>query len=108
MTWSVLLPKSACRIDTYVVRSASDFLVGGMTLAAWEAPTTISICIELDVCRDVEQSRSHLDGTVVDEKTVQLLKGLASAIRLAEGNVGNAATDRVGSVGDFHSFDRSN
>jgi hypothetical protein len=32
-----------------------------------------------------------LDRAVVDEKPVQLLEGLASAIRLAEGNIGDTA-----------------
>lgn len=51
---------------------------------------------------------TYLDGAVVDEKTVQLLEGLASAIRVTEGNVRDAAADGVGSVGDFYPLDGSN
>lgn len=51
---------------------------------------------------------AYLDRAVVDEKTVQLLEGLASAIRLAECDVGNATANRVGSVRDVDSLDGSN
>lgn len=48
-----------------------------------------------------------LDRAVVDEQTIELLEGLASAIRLVEGDVGDTAALRVGSIHEVDSLDRS-
>lgn len=49
-----------------------------------------------------------LDRTSIDKEAVQLLEGLASAIRLAEDDVGDAAADRVGAVGNLDLLDGAN
>ena len=51
---------------------------------------------------------TDLDRAIVDQETVKLLEGLASAVRLAEGDVGDAAADRVGAIGKLDLLDVSN
>lgn len=48
---------------------------------------------------------TYFDGPAIDQKTVQLLKRLASAICLVEGHIGNATADRVGPIRQFNLLD---
>jgi len=42
--------------------------------------------------------KTYLNRAVVDEEAVQFLEGLASAVRLGEGDIGDTAALRVGAV----------
>lgn len=46
-----------------------------------------------------------LDGAAVNEKTVKLLEGSASAIRLVENHVGDTTALRVGAVRELDALD---
>jgi hypothetical protein len=48
---------------------------------------------------------TYLDGLVVDQKTVEGLEGLAGAIGVLEGDVGNATADTAGAVRDLDLLD---
>ncbi len=47
----------------------------------------------------------NLDGATVDEETVELLEGSASAIRLVENDIGNATALRVRAVRELDALD---
>lgn len=51
---------------------------------------------------------THLDWATVDEKAIELLKRLASTVRLAEGDVGDASALRVGAIDKLDPFGRAN
>ena len=79
-----------------------------MTLAAWEAPTTISIWTDQCLAKSrPDKVLTYLDGATIDKESVELLEGLASAVRLAEDDIGDAAADRVGTVGDLDLLDEA-
>lgn len=86
------------------MRSAS-VLTGGMTLAAWAAPTTISIYTMSDIAlMNCARRNTYLDRFRVDQETVQLLESFASAIGLVKCDIGDAAADRVGTVRELDSL----
>lgn len=47
----------------------------------------------------------NLDGATVDEETVELLEGSASAIRLVEDDIGNTTALRVRAVRELNALD---
>jgi len=46
--------------------------------------------------------RSYLDGSVVDEETIESRESLGGAIGMLEGDVGNTTTDTTGRVVNLH------
>src|SRR4051812_31494667 len=91
------------------MRSEKDLVAGRVTASA--ELTTISIW---NWCKQISRWMSslvaaptYLDRLVVHAQTVQGLEGLASAIRLPEGHVGDAAAEAVGSIGDLDALDVS-
>lgn len=50
----------------------------------------------------------NLDGAAINEKTIELLEGLASAVRLMEDDIGNTAALRVGAVRELNTLDGAN
>ena len=52
-----------------------------------------------------KSSDTNLHGTSIDEKTVQLLERIGSAICLVEDDGSNSAADAVGSIGDGDTLD---
>jgi hypothetical protein len=56
----------------------------------------------------VVTNSADLDGTAVDQKTIQGLEGLASTIRLPEGDIGDSSALRVRAIGQLNPLDRTN
>jgi hypothetical protein len=44
------------------------------------------------------KKRVYLDGTAVDQQSIQLAEGLASSIGMVKGNVGEATANTTGAV----------
>lgn len=64
---------------------------------------------KLEIMEDIEPSEcTHLDRSVVNQKAIQLLEGLAGAVRLVECHVGDTTALRVGAVRDLDSLDGTN
>lgn len=51
---------------------------------------------------------SYLDGSAVDEETVQSVESLAGTVEMGEGDSGNTAADASRAIGNLHSLDGTN
>lgn len=100
-------------VQSFFIQGPIDNLPGALGKSLDSRNDLVSLCStdnDFDLCcvsfRQISICRAkYLDGAAVNEETVELLEGPASAICSVEDDVGDAAALRVGAVGELYSLD---